>query len=385
MADRSGESVDWGRLTSARGSAEEVGELIGLIESGEDVWGDLIGEVLHQVSLYDATAPAVSWAVGFLRRGDLTQPSVPARRSAGRKPALSQKTWAFIFLSGAAAAATQTVRSNPQLASHVLDALREGTALYEKTLADPEVVVRLASAAILKAVATSRTDRALAFGWISECYERETESEARVAMLSALDALAEPGKQWPDRLLSILNSTTSDRERFYASAYLARRLGHATPEGVADRIAQSYASLSDADYVVELTNLEEPDELIWISVRAMDPSSGVACLAKTLKLCRDGYAFKTLSIVEWLLRLASNDQRNGWGGTSSSRGPKIEYFGVKPSRGRAWLRSPEAKLALAAIANKAEVWRIETNLFSLFGLPGNRKELRELLRTPSAD
>ena len=89
--------------------------------------------------------------------------------------------------------------------------------------------------------------------------------------------------------------------------------------------------------------------------------------------------------MEWLLRLASNDKRSGWGSTGSSRGPKIEYAGVAPSKARAWLRSPEGRMALNAIVNKAEVWRIETNLFSLFGLPAKRKEMRELLRTLSVD
>jgi hypothetical protein len=88
-----------------------------------------------------------------------------------------------------------------------------------------------------------------------------------------------------------------------------------------------------------------------------------------------------VNIVERLLRLASNDKRRGWGSTSSSRGPKIEYFGVEPpSKASRWLRSPEAGVALNAIVNKAEIWLIETNLLSLFGLPSGRKELRELAR-----
>jgi hypothetical protein len=207
----------------------------------------------------------------------------------------------------------------------------------------------------------------------------------RVTMLSALDALAETGALWNDRLLSRLNSAASDREKFYAAAYLARRLGRSTPEGIANRMAQFYANLPEAGYIVELTNLEEPDDLFWASVGAMKPSRGVECLATSLKLCRDKDGFKTLNIAEWLLRLASNDKRSGWGNTSSSRGPKIEYAGVAPSKARAWLRSPEGGMALKAIVNKAEVWRIETNLFSLFGLPARRKELRELLSTFSGD
>jgi hypothetical protein len=75
----------------------------------------------------------------------------------------------------------------------------------------------------------------------------------RVTMLSALDALAETGALWNDRLLSRLNSAASDREKFYAAAYLARRLGRSTPEGIANRMAQFYANLPEAGYIVELT------------------------------------------------------------------------------------------------------------------------------------
>jgi hypothetical protein len=382
--DWSEKSVPWGRLEGAYGSAAEVGELLSLIESGEDVWSDLINEVLHQRSLYDATAPAISWVVRFLGRGGLAEGPQPARGTARRMQTVSQKTWAFSFLSAAAASATQSRGCSPERASDALTALREGASLYEAGLTDRDAGVRLASAAIWKAVATGRVDRTRACASIADQYERETESEVRVTMLSALDTLAEDGTRWRDRLLSILKSAASDGERFYAAAYLASRLGRSTPGPIAGQLAQSYAGLEEAGYPVELTNLEEPDDLLWSAVQAMTRHLGVACLARALKLSRDDDPYKTIGIVERLLRLASNDKRNGWGGTTSSRGPKIEHFGVKPSRRRAWLRSPEARTALSAIVNKAGVWRIETNLPSLFGLPGGREELRRMLRTTAA-
>ena len=88
MAHQSNESPAWGALKSACGSAEEVGELLGLIESGEDVWGDLIAEVLHQGSLYSATAPAISVAIGLLNRGPC--PSARRRPAGVRDVARSQ-------------------------------------------------------------------------------------------------------------------------------------------------------------------------------------------------------------------------------------------------------------------------------------------------------
>jgi hypothetical protein len=205
-------------------------------------------------------------------------------------------------------------------------------------------------------------------------------------MLSALNALAETGSEWLDRLLPVLESDTSDREKFYAVAYLASRLGSDTPEEIADHMAELFATLEEAKYPVELTNLEESDELFWDAARAMKRPRGVLCLVRTLELCdeRDGIiaAHKVVSVTEWLLRLASNDKRVGWGNTGSSRGPKIEYGGIKPPDAPGpWLHSPEAKVALNAMVKKKSLWRVETNLLKLFGLPSRREELRDLLRT----
>jgi len=218
-----------------------------------------------------------------------------------------------------------------------------------------------------------------AFASIARHRRREAASEVRIVMLSALNALAEDGGKWSDRLRSILKTASSDREKFYAAAYLARLLGPSTPKGIAHPLAELFADLPEGEYPVEVTNLEEPEDLFWESVRAMERSSGVACLAAALERCSE--AHRLVRIMEWLLRLASSDQRSGWGNTASSRGPKIDYFGIQAaSQPGGWLRSPEATAALSAIANKNEVWRIQTNLLGLFGLPGSRKELRELLR-----
>jgi hypothetical protein len=384
MAHQSNESPAWGALKSAYGSAEEVGELLGLIESGEDVWGDLIGEVLHQGSLYGATAPAIAVVIGLLSRGALSKRPASPRRGEGRGQVPSQRAWAFVFLAGAATSATQTEKGT-RLAADVLKTLREGCALYDAGLTDQEVGVRHASAAVWKVVAD---DGALAFASIAKGYEHETDRDVRVTMLSALNALAGTGRKWLDRLLLILGSATSIPEKFYAAAYLTIRLGVSTPEDVANQLAKSYADLPEAGVPVEVTNIEEPEDLYWAAVCAIKRSRGVACLATTLEMCRgtDGFGDETkvMNIVERLLRLASNDKRRGWGCTGSSRGPrgpKIEYGGVEPaSKASRWMGSPEGRAALNAIVDKTEVWRIETNLLSLFGLPSGRKELRELVR-----
>jgi len=131
--------VAWSQLKGAHGSAAEAGELLSLMEEGEDVWGVLIDEVLHPSNLYEATAPAIAWVIQRLEQGRLA----------------NRRAWAFMFLSTAAASAVGLDR-NGRFAAGVLASLGPAEAPYEKGLADTEVGVRVASVAIWKAVAGDR-------------------------------------------------------------------------------------------------------------------------------------------------------------------------------------------------------------------------------------
>jgi hypothetical protein len=254
MANKGKAPVTWGQFEGAYGGAGEVGELLSLIESGENVWGDLINEVLHQGSLYGATAPVVSRIVKGLKEGQFADLSVPARKDIRTGSLLSQKAEAFIFLSAAAASATRAAKSSPRQARSVLAALRLGIALYKKGLTEREGAVRLASATTWKAVATNRP---VAFTAIVRAYDRETDSELRLVTLSALNSLAETRKQWTDRLSSILNSTSPVREKFYAAAYLIARLRNSASEDIANQMAHLYLEIpkDECRYPVEVTNL----------------------------------------------------------------------------------------------------------------------------------
>ena len=366
--------MDWNNLRCASGSAAEVGVLLDCIEAGEDVWSDLIGEVLHQGSMFDSTPPAVSWVIRFLLGGGLPARTPPARKS--RTP--SQHAWAFVFLAGAAGAAGFD-RTNP-LANAVRQALREGIPLFERGLADAEIGVRLASSAIWKVAAA---DAAAAFSAIFGHYASEPNAEVRVAMLSALDALSTGNREWPERLLSIQEASGSPREKFYAAAFYIRQIGAGAPSEVAAQMAELYATLPEEAYPIELTGVEEPDEIFWSAARALNRPAAVVCLARSLQSCPVGDRFagasKIVSVVEWLLRIAAGDSRKGWAGKTRSRGPAIEYFQVPPFDGRGdWLRTSETSVALAAIAGKDAFWLIQTNLLALFGLPATRFEFRRL-------
>jgi hypothetical protein len=115
----------------------------------------------------------------------------------------------------------------------------------------------------------------------------------------------------------------------------------------------------------------------------MDLPAGTACLAKALALCpydETRTSTKIADIAAWLLRLASGDAREGWESKSFARGPKIDYWEIKPvATPGDWIGTPEGHAALAAITDKDDFWRIQTNLLGLFGLPKDRQALRHFL------
>src|SRR5262249_1109827 len=158
---------------------------------------------------------------------------------------------------------------------------------------------------------------------------------------------------WPERLATIVDNG-SPRERFYAAAYLVKRLGKDTPERFTDALPELYCKLPEAkpSMADDLADLESPPELFWLWARAVEAKGGVPMLGGALargpapgRLVHS----HVIQIAEWLLRLASTDGRSGWGRRFCRSAKAVEYTYVtvqaidKPGD---WTRSPEGKLAL---------------------------------------
>jgi hypothetical protein len=188
----------------------------------------------------------------------------------------------------------------------------------------------LSNAATLKAIAIGHT---ATFAAIENQHAIEKDAEVRLAFLSALNNLAPPSQDWSDRLKSILDSAETDREKFYAGAYLAQRLGHSTPQRFTQEMPSLFYTLPETPYPYELSDLEDPTELFWASLCAVDQANATTLLIAALRGCggNSDYASSTkvIHIAEWLLRRVSDDTRTGWEQTSYSQGPKIEYCGVQ--------------------------------------------------------
>lgn len=152
--------VAWEQIQCAYGDSREVGELLQRALAGEGVWGDLIGLVLHQDTLYEATVPVASWVVEALTTEKLGKRLIHiVNPASGKRRLASEKALAFWLLSGMAEVARDALnggsRSEPYatLAALVLEALRPGTPLYEAGAKDPDDQVREASSTLLDALA----------------------------------------------------------------------------------------------------------------------------------------------------------------------------------------------------------------------------------------
>jgi hypothetical protein len=139
MGDSWSSKVAWDQLRCATGdSSREVGELLQLLLAGEDVWGELIGLVLHQETLWEATVPVAAWMVEALQTGRLgNRPASLTNPSSGQKYIASERALVLELLTSMAEAARDAVSSGSRsphytvVATLVLEALRPGISLYE--------------------------------------------------------------------------------------------------------------------------------------------------------------------------------------------------------------------------------------------------------------
>jgi hypothetical protein len=160
MADSWSSKVAWKQLHCAYGDSRVVGELLQEVLAGEDVWGDLFGQVLHQETIYEATVAVAAWMVEALREGRLGERLIPLHNpSTGEQIMVRERALVFGLLSGMAESAHEAVssRSTPQqyaaIAALVLEVLRPGIPQFEAGVEDPDDQISEASSTLLKALA----------------------------------------------------------------------------------------------------------------------------------------------------------------------------------------------------------------------------------------
>lgn len=168
MADSWSSKVAWEQLQSAFGDARAVGELLQEVLAGEDVWGDLFGQVLHQGTIYESTVAVAAWMVEALRVGRLGGRLIPLHNPAtGEEIMVSERALVFGLLSGMAESAHEALRSGNtrkryvSIAALVLEVLQPGIPLYEAGVEDLDDELSEACSTLLTTLAVGRTTEAI--------------------------------------------------------------------------------------------------------------------------------------------------------------------------------------------------------------------------------
>jgi hypothetical protein len=168
MADSWSSKVAWEQIQSAFGDSRVVRELLQEVLAGEDVWGDLFGQVLHQGTIYEATVVVAAWMVEALQGGRLGERLIPLHNpSTGEKIMVSERALVFGLLSGMAQSAHEALNSGrtrkryASIAALVLEALRPGIPLYEAGVENLDDEMSKASSTLLAALAAGGTTEAI--------------------------------------------------------------------------------------------------------------------------------------------------------------------------------------------------------------------------------
>lgn len=95
------DEIDWGKLRHAYGAADDVPVYLEQLAKGEDVLFDLIGDICHQGSIFEATSYAVPFLWRILARpGSL--PQIAGLLSAIAEGASFERVWAKLGAEGRA-------------------------------------------------------------------------------------------------------------------------------------------------------------------------------------------------------------------------------------------------------------------------------------------
>jgi hypothetical protein len=168
MADSWSSKLAWEQLQSASGDSRAVGELLQEVLAGEDVWGDLFGQVLHQGTIYEATVAVADWMVEALREGTLGERLIPLHNpSTGEQMMVREKALVFGLLSGMAESANEALSSGmtrkryASIATLVLEVLRPGIPLFEAGVEDLDDEISQAISTLLAALAPGAATEAI--------------------------------------------------------------------------------------------------------------------------------------------------------------------------------------------------------------------------------
>lgn len=414
------DSIDWGRLEDAYGSASEVPDLLNRLSKAKDsrldkVIEELYSRVLHQGTIYSASPPTARALIALL-------PDATA----------GLRACCYEMLRDFAEAARQAIADgraipcqsggDPKDGEAIREAIVESWSRFVTGLNDPDPGVRACAAELLTAFANSDPG---AVRRVREHYFAETSATVREAMLTGLTRTSQLQEDWHDFLGMSLAHEKGAAGQFGIRYAQIRELRTAVDDAAVDSFIGAFAAAC-ADVERE-TPMEARffEALGWLGAEREVPA-----LLRGLELVPQEGPVR--EIAENLLRKAFDDRRTGWGQTAYSRintdgtkfpqpsllkmlfrtfgtllllklspglmrrrmaklaaeKPKgiaqIDYWGLDgPSPELPEKLNAMQRRVLSALASKDALWQFRTNLWQLFELPSEANALREWIAARS--
>ena len=406
------QSVDWSRIKDAHGYAGELPKILArlslLVGSAfEETLGELCSRIWYNGSIYPATAHAVRELNRIL------------------DTAVSpQKSYLYEVLAAVTESAREAALCPPErpcgAGSHsdglaVLRSVSLARQRYKRDLDDRSAQVRRLAARLL----VSCDDVATA-GEIRQLFTQATDCRVRSELLAGLLRMADGVPDWTRFIAETLETERDPESRFLLRcAELAALRNGVSQEALGDMVRMFIeANLTNERSFTDTCG--DPDQFVQaIGMLSHERQVQAICMAL------HGMPDENLSMLlaERLLRVVFYDDRANWGdasyrmvnrdGTESSYDwaiviilktlvrklvwpwlpvlrnrwpheladgmvPYIEYGNLEgPAPKFDHKLTREQQLAVVTISRHDPLWRVYTNLWEVFALPSNRREMDE--------
>jgi hypothetical protein len=376
------DDIPWSSLTHAYGSASDVPDTLRALASldpevAEEALSALFGSIWHQGTVYEATAYAVPFLREIAQAPDTTQRAgvIELLASIATGSSYLDVHERLSFFDEKRDTPEHAAEKAQELAwvSQAHEAVGEGIDLYLSFLADSSADVRQTAAHALAAFPEHAERIVPPLLNAAQC---EADSETGGVLLLALGALLDGKPQTADPVEDLFGELSDERQCLACAATLAAILRNSMPEEVVETLILAFAQPEPRPY-------SEVSYRPIAQLSLLGRGPGVPALSRALALTSDDD--DAHQIAHALLTLAFGERRiqaegSVWSCESDGK-IKIEYWGLKGEVDPVSARSLEdiQGAALQALTASDPVWRVETNLFALFGLPSQRNAVATLI------
>ncbi len=392
------DAIDWHAVHHAYGPADDVPAQLRLLlsddpEIREMGWQELFGSVIHQGTIYEATACVVPFMLRMLAQtGDpqkeleLLDFLILAAEGTGylivhAREEKDQEIWRGILAKDGRTLET-AIQREIAIKADLHHALEAGIDLYFKLLEsdDPEnrhMVLYLLAALTGRAGEIAPPLRSR--------LEKTAAPEMQIALIRALDNLLDDGPE-SCRFFAGWISGPNPGAGFFAAAALLQRTRTAAPDFAVQSLTRRMIDLrKEPSYDEHLNYYDNRPTTFMTGLRAfskLDEARAVTALLEILPALDD--PDQSLELAEILLDIVFNDGRIQPQSTARGRDDDGKYhvnYGKPQSpalRDLAMLTNLQRSV-LKALIHHNPFWKYRHDLLKIYGLPISREELKREL------